>query len=180
MRNKYFLRISILPLVLLFTVVIAAMAEAKEGFYLGAEMVFVDIGGTVNPGDTIASGDGAGVVAGYGIGRYVAFEASVQKTVHPVSGGGQTNFKAGMIGVKALLPLAESNLEPFIALGVGKYSLDTRKGDGWWFGAGLDIRLSHSFSLTVGATRHFMDLDPAAKVSGDVTSMDVGIAYHFL
>lgn len=50
MWNNNILRISRLPLVFLFALMIAATAEAKEGFYLGTEMVFVDIGGTVNSG----------------------------------------------------------------------------------------------------------------------------------
>jgi hypothetical protein len=180
MLKKQILQTSLLPLALLFTLMIAATAEAKEGFYLGAEMVFLDIGGTVDSGGTISSGDGAGVTAGYGISRNFAFEASFQSTQHTVTDGRNVDLTAGLIGVKASIQLKESHIEPYLVLGIGKYSLDTRRGDGWRCGAGLDIQLVPAFSFTIGIARHFIDLDPAPKVSGDVTSMNIGIAYHFL
>lgn len=180
MNGKIILRLSILPAALLLAVMMVATAEAREGFYLGAEMVFVNIGGAVNSGDTISAGDGAGVTAGYGIGRYVSLEASLQKTAHEVSDGRQIDLAAGMIGAKVLVPLADSHLEPYLVLGLGTYVLDTRRGDGWMCGAGMDIRLSPSFSLTLGIALHYFDLDHAPRISGDLTSMNIGIAYRFL
>jgi len=174
---KNILRHAILQMVMLVTAMMAATAEAKEGFSLGAEMVFVDIGGTVNTGYSISGGDGAGVTAGYGIGRYIAIEATIQSTKHAVTDGRQVELTAGLIGVKALLPRANSHIEPYLLLGIGRYILDTRRGDGWRCGAGMEIRLVPAFSFTIGIARHFIDLDPAP--SGDVTSMDIGVVYHF-
>ena len=172
-------RLPLLLTILLLTVMPADAAEAQEGFYLGAEMVFVDIGGTVNPGDTIASGDGAGITAGYGISRNFSIEAGYQKTAHSVSDGRMIDLTVGSVGLKASLQLAGSYFEPFLVVGIGKYTLDARRGDGWRCGAGVDISLSPAFTLTMGLSRHFIDLDPAPKVSGDITSMEIGIDYHF-
>lgn len=167
-------------LVLLAVLFAAAVTEAKEGMYLAAEMVFVDIGGTVNTGGSIAAGDGGGVMAGYGISRNFAIEASVRSSDHLLSDGRRVGLTAALFGVKMSLPLAKSHLEPYLVIGIGKYLLDTTRGDGWRYGAGVAIHLSPAFSLSLGISRDSIDFGSSPRVSGDATSMDIGIAYYFL
>jgi hypothetical protein len=180
MLNKYILRRSLLPLVLFLTVTMAAAADAKEGFYLGAGMVFNDIGGNINSEKTIASGNGFGVKGGYGVSRYIALETSFSVTDHVVSTARSIELEAAVISVKASLPTAESPIEPYLVLGIGKYMLDSKRGAGWQYGAGMDINISPAFILNVGIARSVMDIGSAPRESGEVTSMDIGIIYRFI
>lgn len=118
-------------------------------------------------------------MAGYGISRNLAIEASYQSTKHAVTDGRKVDLTAALFAMKATIQPKESHIEPYLMLGIGKYTLDTRRGNGWRCGAGMDIHLSPAFSFSMGISRHFIDFDPDPTESGDVTSMDIGIAYHF-
>jgi hypothetical protein len=164
----------------LLAFVFAAAAEATEGLYVGAEIVFADVSGTVNAGGSIASGNGVGFTGGYGISRHVAVEASTWSTSHNTSDGRTIDLQAALLDVKATFPIADSHIEPYLALGIGNYRLDTSRGDGWWYGAGMDISLSPAFSLNLGIARHAVSFGTDPKQSGDVTSMSFGIFYRFI
>jgi len=168
-----------LPVVLLFTLTIAVSVEAKEGFYLGASMLFNDIGGEVNSGGTIAAGNGAGIKGGYGFNRYVAVETAYWMTRHDQAGGQPLDLTGYTVDVKVTFPVAGSHIEPYLAAGAGNYLLDHSRGSGWQVGLGMDIYLFSALSFDLGWTMRTIDFGTAPRVSGSVASMDAGIVYHF-
>jgi hypothetical protein len=111
--------------------------------------------------------------------RYAAVEASYWSTAHNTSDGRTIDLQAALLGVKATLPKAKSHIEPYLVLGIGKYQLDTGRGEGWSYGAGMDISLVPSLSLTLGIVRHAVDFGTEPRQSGDITTMAIGISYFF-
>ena len=163
----------------LLVLFIAVPASAKAGFYLGAEMVFNDIGGEVNASNTIGSGNGVGLKGGVGFNRNIAVETSFWISNHDVAGGRAIDLKGFTVDVKATFPLADSHIEPYLLAGIGKYQLDATRGSGGHYGLGMDVYLFPALNFNVGLTRRNIAFGSAPKLSGEVTSMDFGIAYHF-
>ena len=174
----------ILVLVALLAVtLVASPATAKEGFYLGAFIPFNDISGDITGVD---KGNGLGVRAGYGLNKYLALEASVFKTEHDTSGGGNVDFSGGTIDLKLNLPLTGSKMEPYFLIGVGGYELEGSgvdyKCSGSQFGIGLDIYLFPELNLNAGLTWRKVEFDSGTPttIDADVTTFDLGLTYHFL
>jgi hypothetical protein len=159
---------------------ITAQAIAKQGFYIGPEIVFNDIGGQVNSDNTIASGNGLGLKGGFGFNRYVGVETSFWMTGHDVAGGRTTDLRGLTIDMKVNFPIVNSHIEPYLLAGIGQYRLNSTRGNGGNFGAGMDVYLFPWLNFNVGLTRRIIDFGTAPKVSGEVTSMDIGFVYHFL
>ena len=163
--------------VLLF---VSAPVSAKEGFYLGVNTLFNDIGGEVNTGNTIATGYGAGLKGGYGFNRTIAVETAYWITDHDIAGGRMVRLKGYTADIKVSFQFTRSHIEPYLLAGAGNYHLDSWKGSGWNIGAGLDIYLFPKLSFNVGWTKRMLELGNAPKVPGHVDSLDFGLAYHFL
>jgi hypothetical protein len=174
-----------LLLIALAMTLIATPAMAKEGFYLGVNVLFNDFSGDINDLD---SGSGLGLRGGYGLNRYLAFEATIFKTNHDVkNGSGTVDFKGGTIDAKLTLPLSGSHIEPYLLGGVGSYKLDgsgiSTNGTGGQLGIGMDIYLFPELNFNVGLTRRNITFDSTAttpETKGKVTTLDFGLTYHFI
>jgi len=176
----------VLLLAVLACLLIASPASAKSGFYLGVNMLFNDISGDINTPETVDSGNGLGLRAGFGLNRYLAIEGGIWKTKHDVTGGGSADLKAGTLDLKLNFPLSGSNIEPYILVGMGNYTIESTgssiDGKGIQFGIGMDIYLFPELSFNAGLTRRNItfDMPVGADQDGKVTSLDFGITYHFI
>ena len=157
----------------------ASVIEAKEGFYLGASMMFNDIGGNINAGNAIASGNGAGIKGGFGFNRYVAVETSYWRTNHDVEGSTSIYLKGFTADVKVTVPVTGSHIEPYFIAGAGNYLLESLRGSGWNFGVGMDIYLTPALNFTAGWIKRSIQFGAAPMVTAEVDSMDIGLVYHF-
>ncbi len=165
--------------------IVAVPSQAKQGFYLGANMLFNDFGGEVND---LTSGNGLGLRAGYGLNRHLSFEAGLFKSDHDLkNGAGTADFKGGTIDAKVDFPRSGSHIAPYISAGVGVYKLDypleTVDGKGGQLGVGMDIELFSEVSLNVGLAWKSITFDATAtspKRTGTVTTLDFGVTYHFI
>src|SRR5512143_750952 len=101
----------VLLLLVLAAVVAAAPAQAKEGFYLGANLLFNDFSGDLSDLD---NGNGLGLRGGFGLNRYLSFEAGLFETDHDIKGGGTADFRGGTIDAKVNFPRSGSHIEPYI------------------------------------------------------------------
>jgi hypothetical protein len=159
----------------------ATPAPAREGFSLGANVLFNDFGGDI---DDLDSGVGLGLRGGYRLNRYLSFEAAVFKTDHDVRNGGSVDFKGGTSDAKLSVPLAGSHIEPYFVGGVGRYKLEgsgsSTDGKGGQVGVGLDIFLFPELSFNVGLARRYITFDTAPERKGTVATLDFGFTYHFL
>ncbi len=178
-------RIVVLMLIVA-AVIAAAPAQAKEGLYLGANVVFNNFSGDLS---SLDSGNGLGLRGGIGIGRYFALEAGLFRSDHDLKNGtGTADFKAGTIDAKLNFPLTGSHIEPYILGGVGTYRLDLPgqtqlDGKGGQLGIGIDIYLFPELNLNVGLERRNVTFDATAtnpELKGKVTSLDFGLTYHFI
>jgi hypothetical protein len=172
----------VLLLSLLAMLLVAVPAVAKEGFYLGVNVLFNDFSGDIN---NVDAGNGLGIRGGYGLNRYLAFEAAIFKTTHDVTGGETLDFKGGTIDAKLSLPLTGSNIEPYIQAGVGTYTIDeagtSTDGTGGQLGIGMDIYLFPELNFNVGLMRRNIDFDTTPdKTKAKVTTLDFGFTYHFI
>ncbi len=172
-------------MLVLAAIITAAPVHAKEGFYLGANLQFNDFSGDLN---NLDSGNGFGLRGGFGLNRYLAFEAGIFKTDHDLkNGSGAADFKGGTIDAKLNFPLTGSHIEPYIFGGVGTYKLDlpgqTLDGKGGQLGIGMDIYLFPELSFNVGLARKNVTFDATAtnpELKGKVTTLDFGLTYHFI
>jgi hypothetical protein len=175
-----------LLLIALAITLIASPAMAKEGFYLGVNVLFNDISGDINSGDTFDSGDGSGLRGGYGLNRHLAVEAGIWKTKHDLKTGGSTaDLKAGTLDLKINFPLSRSHIEPYLLAGVGTYTLEqngfSADGKGPRIGIGLDIYLFPELNFNVGLTRNNVTFTRNGNdVEGKITTLDFGFTYHFI
>ena len=160
----------------------AAPAMAKEGFYLGVNVLFNEFGGDIT---NLDSGNGLGLRAGIGLNRYLATEGGLFQTDHDVKNGpGRVDFTGLTVDAKLSLPLSGSQIEPYIIAGVGTYEFDnngnTTDATGGQLGIGLDIYLFPELNFNVGLTRRNITLDTNPERDGKVTSLDFGFTYHFI
>lgn len=175
----------VLLLLVLAATVIATPAMAKEGFYLGVNVVFNDITGEYNTTDYIDSGNGLGLRAGFGLNRYLALEAGIWKTNHDLTYGGTGDLKAGTLDLKLNFPLSGSNIEPYVHAGVGSYEFEqngfSEDGKGGHVGIGMDIYLFPELSFNVGIVRRNITFEhPSGDLKSKVTGLDFGFTYHFI
>jgi hypothetical protein len=171
--------IGVALLVILIIFSMARPGMAKQGAYIGVETVFNDIEGNVNPGKAIVSGSGVGMIVGFGINGHFALEGSVWQTNHDVEGSHAVDLRGIMADVKVTFPVSDSSIEPYLLIGVGNYRLDTTRGDGWHYGAGMDIYLFPSVCMTAGLSRQIIDFDATERISGALTGMNFGFVYRF-
>lgn len=167
---------------LLVATLIATPAIAKEGFYLGVNVLYNDFSGDI---DNLDAGNGLGLRGGYGLNRYLSFEAAIFKTNHDVkNGSGTVDFKGGTIDAKLNLPLSGSHIEPYILAGVGSYKLDgngfSTTGTGGQLGIGMAIYLFPELDFNVGLTRRNITFDTTPETKAKVTTLDFGFTYHFI
>jgi len=174
---------SLTAVLLLF---VAAPAEAKEGFYLGADVQFNDISGNINSPETVNSGNGRGLRGGFGLNRNFAIEAGIWKTKHtPTDGGNAANLEAGTLDLKISFPLSGSNIEPYLLVGAGSYTIEqngiSSDGKGGRIGIGIDIYLFPALSLNVGFTHNKVTFTNWGQdIGGTITTTDFGLTYHFI
>jgi hypothetical protein len=169
-------------LFILATALLATPAAAKEGFYLGVNVLFNEFSGDIN---NLDSGNGLGLRAGIGLNRYLSFEGTLFRTDHEAkSGGGTVDFTGLTIDAKLNFPLSGSHLEPYIFAGVGTYEFDgngtTTDAKGGQIGIGIDIYLFPELNFNVGLTRRNITLDTTPEQDGKVTTLDFGFTYHFI
>jgi len=166
--------------------VIATPATAKEGFYLGVNVLFNDISGEYNSPEWMDSGNGLGLRAGIGLNRYLAFEAGLWKTDHDMKfGTGSADLTGATIDAKLNLPLSGSQIEPYIQAGVGSYEVSqngfSEDGKGGQLGIGMDIYLFPELSFNVGLMRRNITFEHNNNdIKAKVTTLDFGFTYHFI
>ncbi len=185
----------LLFLAILALMLIASPAMAREGFYLGGYIPINSISGSssdLNGDDFINSldtGAGLGLRLGYGFNRYFAIQGSIFVTRHNSSFTGITeDFTGAELDAKINFPLTGQNFEPYVLLGVGSYELGDSfgsfKGVGTQAGVGIDFYLSPELSLNTGVTWTRITFDSndfgvPADVDANVTTVDIGLTYHF-
>jgi hypothetical protein len=172
-------------LFILASFLVATPAMAKEGFYLGLNLVFNDLSGDINPNDYIDSGNGLGLRGGFGLNRYLAIEGGLWKTTHDTKGSETVDLSAGTIDLKLSLPLSGSSVAPYILGGLGSYTLKGSGGSidgrGGQLGIGMDIYLFPELNFNVGLTRRNVTFDDhGTDRDGKITSLDFGFSYHFI
>lgn len=153
---------------LMMLVSIASMANAKEGFYLGAQIPYNMIGGDFD-GNTMPKNDagaGIGLIAGYAFIPSFALEIDYSATSHKWNSGGQSG-----------------------TIGLGELSL-MLGGTGYNLGIGADYYVSPNVSIGAGLMREIITYNkilesdtPGAvllkDIKGDTTSIRFDAAYHF-
>ena len=178
----------VLFMMVLALTLVASPAIAKEGFYLGVNVLFNDISGEITNGATIDTGNGLGLRGGYGLNRYLAFELGLFSTDHDYTAGGSTSsvdFKGGTIDAKLSLPLTGSHIEPYLQAGVGKYTIEgngySHDGTGGQIGIGIDIYLFPELNFNVGIMRRNITFDvDGTDTKAKVNTLDFGVTYHFI
>jgi hypothetical protein len=179
----------------------AAPISAKEGLYADAFLSVVNIEGSSSDSfdqayfDSLDPGLGAGVRIGAGFNENVAVEASFFKSSHETDFLGFSNlenqeFTGKILSLKLSMPVEQSNLQPYLFLGVGQYEIGDSsgvyyKGRGGEFGLGTDYYLEPEVSIHGGLTYRTITFDKGkfhldTDADASAISLDFGIAFHFL
>lgn len=183
---------------LMMLVAMASVANAKEGFYIGAQVPYNMIGGDFDDKTMPKVDDGAGIglIAGYAFIPSFALEIDYSATSHKWKSGGQS----GTIGMAELSLngkysfLTASELQPYLFAGIGSFAIGDSSlmlgGTGYNLGIGADYYVSPNVSIGAGLMRKIitynkvLESDPAGAVllkdvKGDTTSIRLDVAYHF-
>jgi opacity protein-like surface antigen len=188
-------------LALLAVGLIATPAMAKEGFYLGGYIPITSIEGDSLDSfdeayfDSLDAGGGLGLRLGYGLNRYVSLEGSMFISYHHTDFLGLSNvedqeFTGQTLDLKINFPLSSSTVEPYALIGIGAYQIGDSggtyyRGGGYQVGGGLDVYLAPELSFNAGLTFRKITFDEGDfhvlyDTEADVTTLDLGITYHFL
>ncbi len=169
---------------LLASLLFVASASAKEGYYLGAYIPMESLSGSA--GNGVSSGSGWGLRFGDGFNRYASLEGNYSVTKHGSSGD-----LRGLAGdLKVNFPLTSLDtmnvmtVEPYLRVGFAHYEISpsskTYKSDGLQYGIGVELYLFQEVSVNAGITKSKISWDTSPKTDGYVTTVDIGIIYHFI
>ncbi|MFQ5579371.1 MAG: porin family protein [Nitrospiria bacterium] len=176
---------------------------AKQGLYLGAEILYNNISGDFDGtnGPDSDDGGGVGLILGYGftpnfsaqLNLDVSFHDASVVTGSPVS---DSTLNAFLLVVKYNF-LSGQQLRPYVNGGLGVFSfniddpfLDVElSGDGLQLGLGVDYIISPNISFGFGIERWFIDYDEmdvggltlalTPEVGGDTTSVKINSVFYF-
>ena len=174
----------VLAAALLF--IAAQPAVAKDGFYLGINMLFNDIKGDINVPENIESGNGLGLHGGFGFSQDLAIETGIWKTKHRNKEAGKAaELETVTIDLKINFPLVDSHIEPYLLFGAGIFTVEqkgiSRDGKGGRVGIGMDVYLLPNISFNVGFTRSNVTFtNNTADIDCRINTMDFGLTYHFI
>lgn len=179
---------------LMMLVAMVSVANAKEGFYLGAQIPYNMVGGDFDNKTMpkVDSGAGIGLIAGYAFIPSFALEIDYSATSHKWNTGGLS----GTVGLAELSLngkysfLTVSELQPFLFAGIGSFAIGDSSlilsGTGYNLGIGADYYVTPNVSIGAGLIRKFITYDKAdhgyvllKNVNGDTTSIRLDVAYHF-
>ncbi|MBI3804057.1 MAG: porin family protein [Nitrospirae bacterium] len=179
------------------------LAEAKEGFYLGGELLYNSIDGDFDgtKGPDSDNGGGIGLILGYGLTPGFSLEIDWNASVHTAEVvRGATPSDAGLGAFILALKynfLSHQPLQPFLRAGIGGYAFIVKDprgdlkltGSGFDLGGGVDYYVAPHFSIGAGVSRRFIEYrkidflgrkaNLSPKISGDTTSLEVDFIYHF-
>jgi opacity protein-like surface antigen len=177
--------------IVLAMTLIAAPAMAKEGLFVGVNLVpSVDISG--DAGSDIDGGSGYGFKIGFGLNKYFSIEGILEKTELDVKGGGETLDMDGMgVDLRVNFPLTTldsaqvMSFEPYVLLGFGRYEVsppvgDSATGTGLRYGIGIEQYLFRELSINLGYTSTSVTFDTTPEQDGTIRTIDFGVIYHFL
>jgi len=151
-------------------------------------------------GTGVNSGNGWGLLGGYGFNRYVAIEANYGRTKHEEesmlygmrytqpanlnswSGYAKLNFPLTTLDRAQVM-----SVEPYLKAGVGHYEKaaggysNAVKSDGLQYGIGLEVYLFKELSVEADWTTTKVKFNSNdVDMKGDVRTIDVGVVYHFI
>jgi hypothetical protein len=164
-------------------VLLASPVMAKEGFYAGLFLPTMSSNGT---GSVQGADIGWGLRVGNGFNRYFSVEGSKSAN---------TNLSGYAVDLKISFPLSAGDggrsvsWEPYLLGGYDYFEMrkaPKQNGSGIQYGFGVDFYFSREFkelSLNAGWTKSaasFGKEKSAPKFDGTITTLDFGVAYHFI
>lgn len=169
-------------LAIVAALLIASPVMAKEGFYVGAFIPSTSISGDAGAG--ISSATGLGFRIGNGLNRYLSIEGDYSKTTH-----NSVDLTGLAVDLKLNFPLTSLDsaqvmtVEPYVFIGYDYFDLATTpaiKSNGVQYGFGIELYLFRELSVQAGWTKSPVSFDSTPKRDGTVTTLDLGIIYHFI
>lgn len=184
---------------LMMLVVMASVASAKEGFYIGGQipynMVKGDFDDTTWP--KLKSGAGFGLIAGYTFPINLAVEVDYAASRHQSDSKWITG-SAGLaeFSLNGKYSFMTTELQPYILAGVGSFATGQfvsttgsfiLLGTGYNLGVGADYYVSPNVSIGAGIIQKFItytktdnsSVTLSKDIKGDTTSVRFDVAYHF-
>ncbi len=192
--------IIVLALCLSAVVFFSAPASAKEGFYFGLGVDFVNIVGSDPWWDTVDPGIGFDAKLGWDFGP-VAIESSLIGSNHDdtAPGYGNGDFSGLTFDVRLLFGPSDLTTRGYLLLGLGSYSFYeyddygsrwTFQGGGFNIGGGLEHFFNDVVALDARAVYRIIIYDELkdkdtgitmaiADMDSDVFNLSIGLSFHF-
>lgn len=169
----------------------AAPCDAKQGLYLGLDLVYDSIGGDLDDPDLIEVDPGAGfdLRLGYTFAVPISLELNWGGSGHDADGE-----EAGLGWLALALRyafLADGPVNPYLRLGLGAYAFVIDEfdleltGGAFDIGAGVDYFLTDNVSLNGAVTYRMIEFDEEdgdpldEEIDAETVSVSVGAQYHF-
>jgi len=191
MKGAQNMKKALIMMVLAMTLV-AAPAMAKEGLFIGAQLIpSVDISG--DAGNGLDDGSGYGFRLGLGFNKYFSIEGVLERMELDIVGGGTLELDGVAVNARLNFPLTTldsakvMSFEPYVLAGYGMYEAtsggQSSDGNGFRLGIGIEQYLFRELSVNIGYTSTSVTFDATAgspKQDGTIRVIDVGLIYHFL
>jgi len=181
-----------LVLMVIALTLIASPAMAKEGLFIGAQLIpSIDISG--DAGNGLDDGSGYGFRLGLGFNKYFSIEGVLERTELDIVGGGTMELDGIAVNARLNFPLTTldsanvMSFEPYVLAGYGMYEAtsggQSSDGNGFRLGIGIEQYLFRELSVNIGYTSTSVTFDATAgspKQDGTIRVIDIGLIYHFL
>lgn len=180
----------LLVLAVLAAALIATPAMAKEGVYLGAELVYNTIQGS--DFDYYDSAGGLGIKVGYNFGS-IAIEGNIFKSTHSATGYIDVDFSGASVDARISFSQTNDPDQVYALIGLGAYTLEDPSakltGSGLNLGVGLEHFFNQQVALNLAGIYRFIDYDKmeaggvtytlSPESNGDVFTLAVGLNLYF-
>ena len=178
---------------------LSAPASAKEGFYIGFGLDYVDIVGSDPWWDTVEAGAGFDAKLGWDFGP-VAIESTLMGSSHDdtASGYGDGDFSGLTLDLRVLFGPSDLTTRGFLLIGFGRYAFEQYdpfygdevilRGDGFNIGGGLEHFFNDVLALDARAVYRFITYDELEvygstasidDMDSDVLNLSIGLSIHF-
>jgi len=155
----------------------ATPVMAKEGLYIGGFFPTTTISGNAGGG---SSKTGVGLRLGNGYNKYFSVEGNYS-SVDTLTGYAvdvKINFPLTTLDTAQIM-----SIEPYAILGYDYFEMGSStkiKSNGVQYGVGVELYIFRELSVNGGWTKSAASFDTTPKLDGTITTIDLGVIYHFL
>lgn len=180
----------LLVLAVLTAALIATPATAREGVYLGADLVYNTIQGS--DFDYYDPAGGLEIKVGYNFGS-IAIEGNIFKSTHSAAGYMDVDFSGASVDARISFSQTNDPNQVYVLIGLGAYTIEDPSakltGSGFNLGVGIEHFFNQQVALNLAGIYRFISYDEiesggvtyplSPEADGDAFTLAVGLNLYF-